>query len=563
MCALPTRGVPMTARRTQESPGTTPRGQRVIRRSPTFLASVLAAIAGACVLAEDNPVREVPRARLLFREDWKTTPAELPITQDHVAAKDLTLVMHGPGKQGLKKSHHDMPVDDPYYLWSGQCEKRWAVSFRAKYRIDFSAPAARLRLRSKQSGDRQLCVLIKLSDKQWYISKQSIPASRDWREFELKFAELDWSQFDARKIVRGKDESPTTLETIEEVGLTDLRAGGESKASSRVDWIAVWGNEAKAPKKTVVISERSEVVSERPAGCQLEKFTLHSVAMGRDIRVVVVLPPEYDGHPDRQYPVLYALHGRGAPYTSWASMAPMISSLKEKPMIVACFDGGYGSCYLDAPNDGMVDRSVVVRQPRGKPEHTTKEQYQEMVNEWETAPATLKSLYTTFFLEEFVPALDHYYRVDVENRAVTGFSLGGFGALHYAFEEPRMFRSISGLSSAFFDEEAILGSMRRRRSSLRAVLGEYETNRMNYSKANQFTRLAEFVRTGERLPPIYQHCGRQDALLSGNRKMRDALKAAACDVTYKESDGAHNWSFWKQASKGVTDFHWKHFQIND
>ena len=319
----------------------------------------------------------------------------------------------------------------------------------------------------------------------------------------------------------------------------------------------------QTPRKAVAISERSKIISETMAGCRLEKFTLHSVAMGRDIRVVVVLPPGHDGHPDKHYPILYALHGRGAPYTSWASMAPLIKSLQEKPMIVACFDGGYGSCYLDAPNGGMVDKSVVVRQPRGKPGRMTEKQYQEIVSEWEKAPAKLKSLYTTFFFKEFVPALDHYYRVDEENRAITGFSLGGFGALHYAFEEPQMFRSASGLSSAFFDEKVILASMRRRRSSLRAVLGDYETNKENYSKANQFTRLVEFVKTGERLPPVYQHCGLKDGLLSGNRKMHDALKAVACDVVYKESEGSHNWTFWKEASKGVIDFHWKHFQVNN
>ncbi|MCP4783673.1 MAG: hypothetical protein GY903_20285 [Fuerstiella sp.] len=528
-----------------------------------ILASVSAITPGSLAVAEEDPVKHSTDVRLLFREDWKTTPAELPITQDHVATEDLVLAMHGPGQQGIKKSHHDKPIDDPFYLWSGQCEKRWAFSLRPKYRIDLSAPDARLRLRTKQSGDRQLYVLIKLADEQWCISKQSIPASQDWREFELKFADLDWSGFDPVKINRGEDESPVSLKAIEEIGLTDLQAGGGSKASSRIDWIAVWGNQAVASKSAVVISERSEVDSATTAGCRLEKFTLHSAVMGRDVRVVVVLPPEYDGHPDKRYPVLYALHGRGAPYTSWASMAPLLHRLKDKPMIVTCFDGGYGSCYLDAPNGGMVDKSVVVRQPRGKPDHMTEEQYQEMVREWEAAPAKLKSLYTTFFLKEFVPALDHFYRVDSENRAVTGFSLGGFGALHYAFEEPRMFRSISGLSSAFFDEESILASMQRRRSSLRAVLGDYETDKENYYAANQFARLDKFTKSGGTLPPIYQHCGLKDGLLGANHKMRDALKSAGCDVTYLESEGSHNWTFWKGASKGVIDFHWEHFQTTD
>lgn len=102
----------------------------------------------------------------------------------------------------------------------------------------------------------------------------------------------------------------------------------------------------QTPKKAVVISERSEVISETTAGCRLEKFTLHSVAMGRDIRVVVILPPGYDLHPDKQCPVLYTLHGRGAPYTSWAGMTPLINRLKEKPMIVTCFDGGCVHCHL-------------------------------------------------------------------------------------------------------------------------------------------------------------------------------------------------------------------------
>lgn len=511
------------------------------------------------VFAEDNVAKAASDARLLFREDWKTTPAELPITQDHVGAKDLVLVLHGPGRQGLKKSHHDNPVDDPFYLWSGQCEERWAFSLRPNKPMDLSTPDARLRGRTKQSGDHQLYVLIKSSGQQWYISKQSIPTSKDWREYELKFADLDWSQFDPLTIDRGKDEPPASLDAVEEIGLTDLQAGGGSKASSRVDWIAVWGDTMVASEAAVVIRERSEVASTTANGCRLEKFTLHSAAMGRDIRVVVVLPPEYDAHPDRQYPILYTLHGRGAPYTSWASMTPLVKRLKDQPVILAGFDGGYASCYLDAPGDGMVDKSAVVRQPRGKPGHMTEEQYQQLVREWETAAPKVTSLYTTFFFEGFVPALNHYYRVDTENRAITGFSLGGFGALHYALERPAMFRSVSGLSSVFFDEQAILASMQRGRSSLRAVLGEYATAKENYAKVNQFARLDKFAKSGGTLPPIYQHCGLKDGLLGVNQRMRDSMKEAGCEMTYKESEGSHNWTFWKNASDGVFDFHWQHF----
>ncbi|PYT32196.1 MAG: hypothetical protein DMG57_02625 [Acidobacteria bacterium] len=65
---------------------------------------------------------------LFFREDWKEIPAATPITQEHVAAADLILSLYGPGKANIRKSHHDTPADDPYYVWSGECEGNWAVS---------------------------------------------------------------------------------------------------------------------------------------------------------------------------------------------------------------------------------------------------------------------------------------------------------------------------------------------------------------------------------------------------------------------------------------------------
>ncbi len=101
--------------------------------------------------------------------------------------------------------------------------------------------------------------------------------------------------------------------------------------------------------------------------------------------------------------------------------------------------------------------------------------------------------------------------------------------------------------------------MRRGRSSLRAVLGDYGTAKENYVHANQFVRLDEFAKSGGTLPPIYQHCGLKDGLLGANRRMHETMKAAGCDIMYKESEGSHNWTFWKNASEGVLDFHWKHF----
>src|SRR6187200_525513 len=71
-----------------------------------------------------------PRPGLFFREDWKETTAATPVTQEHVANADLILTRHGPGEANIKKSHHDQPADDPFYIWSGEAGANWAVSLR-------------------------------------------------------------------------------------------------------------------------------------------------------------------------------------------------------------------------------------------------------------------------------------------------------------------------------------------------------------------------------------------------------------------------------------------------
>ena len=46
----------------------------------------------------------------------KETPPATPVTQEHVANPDLILSRHGPGQAHVRKSHHDTPADDPYYV---------------------------------------------------------------------------------------------------------------------------------------------------------------------------------------------------------------------------------------------------------------------------------------------------------------------------------------------------------------------------------------------------------------------------------------------------------------
>ena len=62
--------------------------------------------------------------------------------------------------------------------------------------------------------------------------------------------------------------------------------------------------------------------------------------------------------------------------------------------------------------------------------------------------ADKKVLYSDFFLHEFLPSIEKKYsiRKDRKNRAISGVSMGGYGALRFAFAHPELFGSVSAQS---------------------------------------------------------------------------------------------------------------------
>ncbi len=189
------------------------------------------------------------RPGLFFREDWKETPAETPVTQAHVANPDLVLSLHGPGRAGIKKSHHDKPADDPYYIWTGTCEGNCAISLRHRGASVDLAGQAKIRWRSKQAGFRELRIILKLADGTWLVSDVSDGPSNDWREREFNIADIRWRRLNIEKIIEGPWTDKPDLSKVEEVGWTDLMTGGGTPACSRVDWIEVYGRSVRRPQK--------------------------------------------------------------------------------------------------------------------------------------------------------------------------------------------------------------------------------------------------------------------------------------------------------------------------
>ena len=200
-------------------------------------ATMILLFTGSYLMAQERP-------GVFFREDFKETPWALPITQEHVANADLVLGLHGPGKEGIKKSHHDKPADDPYYVWCGDAEGNWAVSLRHKSKMVDLTGQAKIRWRSKQAGFRMLRIILKLADGTWLVSDQFDGPAVDWRVREFIIAGIRWRSLNIETVVEGNWVDSPDLSRVAEVGWTDLMRGGRSQACSRLDWIEVYGRPA-------------------------------------------------------------------------------------------------------------------------------------------------------------------------------------------------------------------------------------------------------------------------------------------------------------------------------
>ena len=185
------------------------------------------------------------RPSLFFREDWKETPPATPVNQEHVANPNLVLGLYGAAIDSMRKSNHDRPVDDPFYVWSGLCQGNWALTLKDPGSFVDLSEYAKIKWRTKQSGFRCLRILLKLADGTWLVSDQCDCRSGDWRIREFNIVDIKWYTLDIETITEKQPVENPNLTKVDEIGITDLMAGGRSVACSRLDWIEVYGKAVK------------------------------------------------------------------------------------------------------------------------------------------------------------------------------------------------------------------------------------------------------------------------------------------------------------------------------
>jgi S-formylglutathione hydrolase FrmB len=183
---------------------------------------------------------------------------------------------------------------------------------------------------------------------------------------------------------------------------------------------------APAPVPVVPPLPQTDRWSTLPAKPQplLVHKTFHSRVMDTDVGYNLYLPPGYDlpANKDTRYPVLYWLHGMNqTESTDHYPIHYLDDGIKAgviPPMIVVYVSGGQRTYYTDSPDA-----------------HSYPE---------------------TAFIDELIPTVDQTYRTQPtrEHRAIAGMSMGGFGALKFAFKHPELFSSVTAFAPGIRDPQS-------------------------------------------------------------------------------------------------------------
>lgn len=255
-----------------------------------------------------------------------------------------------------------------------------------------------------------------------------------------------------------------------------------------------------------------------------------SKILNRPLRYSVYLPADYNKG-NKSYPTVYLLHGYGDNETAWingGNIDRIIKELEKKgeiePMIYV-MPQGYNSYYVNR-FDGTLN-------------------------------------YMDMFVKEFVPMIDSLYRTKKtpEQRAVVGYSMGGYGALILPVKHPEVFSVSVPLSMSFrTDEQYIAEPQLVFDMQWAPIFGAKgctgEERVTEYFKANspfhffanedvnKFTSLRFFIDCGDD----------EESLTFTNNDLHSLMLSKNISHEYRVRNGEHTWDYWRKAMQEALVF---------
>lgn len=254
-----------------------------------------------------------------------------------------------------------------------------------------------------------------------------------------------------------------------------------------------------------------------------DRLTMQSKILNMERKYAIYLPPGYE-QSEREYPVLYLLHGAGDDQTGWIQFGE-VQHIADK-----------------AIREGTATAMIIVM-----PDADTGRRgyFNDVNNEWR---------YEDFFFEELMPLVESKYRIRKEKRyrAIAGLSMGGGGTFFYAMHRPDLFSSACPLSAAVrntsFDE------YKQQLVTNKVTVKDASKLESYYNRHNALRQIELNKVEDMKSVKWYFDCGDDDFLYEGNSLVHIAMKKKEIPHEFRIRDGAHNWTYWRTALPDVLAF---------
>ena len=275
------------------------------------------------------------------------------------------------------------------------------------------------------------------------------------------------------------------------------------------------------------------------AQSRIDCNALNSRILKRPVHYCVYLPAGYDAgaarNPVQNYPVLYFLHGLGD---------------NEQTL----FNSGGWTLLDDLRRQHKMGEFLIIAPEGGRTFYINS--------------ADGSTRYSDFFLQEFVPLVEAKYRISKgrQSRAISGISMGGYGALRFAFAHPEMFSAVSAQSAALMTESPQeLNTAARSGAPLGKLLATVFGNPIDAAhwKDNNPFALAARNQAALRGLNIYFNCGRDDnyGFEKGAAALHEQLKKEGLKHQYHPYPGDHSLSYFLAHFAEVMEFHSQAFGL--
>lgn len=239
------------------------------------------------------------------------------------------------------------------------------------------------------------------------------------------------------------------------------------------------------------------------ASVPADTITLESHHIPQPMKITVATPGG-----DGPYPTLYLLNGyntTGGDYRKWPMIVDIDSVAREHQMIVVC-PSGMNSWYWDAP-----------AQPEMQME--------------------------SFFIEKLVPAIDSLYPTipEAQSRAITGFSMGGHGAMWLALRHPDIWRHVGATSGGVdirpFPDSWTMAHWLGKRDSVPEVWNAHTVMTLAQTMPDSVLNSLD----------IFIDCGTEDFFYGVNCALDSVLSNRRIHHTFATYPGAHNLAYWSKS----------------